>query len=161
MVTRSEITAAMDPWVSARHKGAVSARYKGAVSAFPGRRTRMMMPMSDVIVQHTPAGQLAGQSTHSFGRSEALQRSGALRRIFPRECRWASGLRVVCGNGDVHPKRFPISASAAAQNPQPASRHPNQASFSAQSGVMRSIEGQSGQVGALEIGVEPGGCASR
>ena len=27
-------------------------------------------------------------------------------------------MRVACGNGDVHPKRFPISASAAAQNPQ-------------------------------------------
>ena len=81
-------------------------------------------------------GQLVGQSTHSFGRSEALQRSGALRRIFPREYLWTNDLRVACGNGDVHPKRFPISASAAAQNPQPASRHPNQASFSAQSGMI-------------------------
>ena len=72
MVTRSEITAAMDQWVSARHKGAVSARYKGAVSAFPGRRTRMMMPMSDVIVQHTPPahGRPARWSVNALIRPE-------------------------------------------------------------------------------------------
>ena len=122
------------------------------------------MPMSDVIVQHTPPahGRPARWSVNALIRPErgvAAERSVEAHLPPPRECRWVSALRVACGNGDIHPKRFPISECPAAQTRSrrvvPTANHSQRSEEVEENDGLRSI-GSSSRPARLEMGVEPG-----